>query len=81
MSDRLDELFEPYPTHLSVANLAAILGVTQKTAYEYLSSGELPVYRIGSKWLILRDEIRDYIRQSAVSEPIVRSEKDRTERS
>lgn len=65
MTNRLDDLFAPYPVHLSVSNLASVLGVTQKTAYDYLQAGELPAYRIGTRWLILRDEVKDFIEQSS----------------
>lgn len=69
MSEYLDQLFAQYKTHLSVTNLASILGVTQKTAYDYLQAGDIPAYRIGSKWIILRDEVRDHMRKSAISPP------------
>ena len=67
MSEYLDQLFAEHKTHLSVSNLATILGVTQKTAYDYLQAGDIPAYRIGSKWIILRDEVRDHIQKSAIS--------------
>jgi len=66
MTNHLDDLFAPYPVHLSVSNLALVLGVTQKTAYDYLQGGELPAYRIGTRWLILRDEVKDSIEQSSL---------------
>ena len=65
MTNHLDDLFAPYPVHLSVSNLASVLGVTQKTAYDYLQAGELPAYRVGTRWLILRDEVKDFIEQSS----------------
>lgn len=65
MARHLDELFASYPIHLSVSNLAALLGVTQKTAYEYLQAGDVPAYRIGTRWLILRDEVKDFIELSS----------------
>jgi excisionase family DNA binding protein len=65
MTRQLDELFSSYPVHLSVSNLAAVLGVTQKTAYEYLQSGDVPSYRIGTRWLILRDEVKEFIELSS----------------
>lgn len=65
MSRHLDELFSAYPVHLSVSNLAELLGVTQKTAYEYLQAGELPAYRIGTRWLILRDEVKEFVEMSS----------------
>jgi len=65
VSRHLDELFSAYPVHLSVSNLAEVLGVTQKTAYEYLQAGELPAYRIGTRWLILRDEVKEFVEMSS----------------
>jgi excisionase family DNA binding protein len=65
MPSPLDDLFDGYPSLLSVAKLAEVLGVTQKTAYDYLQSADLPSYRIGNRWLILRDEIKNYIEQRA----------------
>lgn len=69
MTRHLDELFSEYPVHLSVANLAAVLGVTQKTAYEYLQAGDLPAYRIGTRWLILRDEVKEFLIMSSRYSP------------
>lgn len=65
MSTPLDDLFEGYPPLLSVAKLAELLGVTQKTAYDYLQSADVPSYRIGNRWLILRDEVKNHIEQRA----------------
>jgi excisionase family DNA binding protein len=65
MTRQLDDLFSSYPVHLSVSNLAAVLGVTQKTAYEYLQAGDVPSYRIGTRWLILRDEVKEFIELSS----------------
>ncbi|MGA1813737.1 helix-turn-helix domain-containing protein [Frondihabitans sp. 4ASC-45] len=67
MSDHLDQLFAPFSTHLSVSNLATVLGVSQKTAYDYLQTGEIPAYRIGTKWIILRDEVKDFVALSSIS--------------
>lgn len=63
---RLDELFEGLPTHLSVDELAGVLGVRRNTAYRRLGEGEIPAYRVHGGWLILRDEIRDYLKSKKV---------------
>lgn len=67
MPSALDDLFAPYGDHLSVVELATILGVTQKTAYDYLQKNEIPHYRIGTRWLILRDDVREFLQNSARS--------------
>lgn len=58
---RLDELFAPYPEHLTVEQLAFVLGVTKQTAYHWLQAGLVPGYRVGRAWVILRDEVRDHL--------------------
>jgi excisionase family DNA binding protein len=59
---RLDALFDGLPTHLSVEQLAEVLGVKKQTVYNWLQRGVLPGYKIESTWVILRDEIKDYLR-------------------
>jgi excisionase family DNA binding protein len=71
VSTHLDELFAGYGVHLSVTELATVLGVTKATAYEYLQAGNIPSYRIGARWLILRDEVRDFIKSTTTYTPWV----------
>jgi excisionase family DNA binding protein len=61
VSNRLDRLFSKYPEQLDVDQLAEILGVARLTAYRYLQKGEVPGYKVGRSWLILRDEVRDHL--------------------
>ena len=58
---RLDELFEGLPRHLTVEELAGVLGVGKQTAYIWLSRGLVPGYKIGGSWVIVRDEVRDHL--------------------
>ena len=62
MSSRLDELFDRYPEHLSVPQLAELLGVKRTTAYKWLQTGVVPAYKLGGAWVILRDEVRDLLK-------------------
>jgi excisionase family DNA binding protein len=61
MTRRLDELFSRYPEHLSVPQLADVLGVGASTAYKWLQGGIVPAYKVGGAWIILRDEVRDWL--------------------
>lgn len=65
MTDHLNSLFADYPPILSVSDLSKILGVNSKTVYDYLQNGDIPAYRIGTKWLILRDEVQDSLKKSS----------------
>jgi len=57
----LDDLFEGYPTQLTVLQLTEILGIRRTTAYKWLRDGTIPAYRVGSAWVILRDEVKDCV--------------------
>ncbi|GEB45717.1 hypothetical protein MTE01_16620 [Microbacterium testaceum] len=65
MHSHLEHLFAEYPPILSARDLADVLGLNSKTVYEYLQSGELPAYHIGSKWVIVRDEVVEHIARSS----------------
>lgn len=58
---RLDDLFGRYPEHLTVDQLAELLGIKPQTAYKWLQSGLVPGYKVGKAWVILRDEVRDHL--------------------
>ncbi len=58
----LDELFADLPANLTVAQTAEILGIRPSTVYKWLNEGVLPGYKVGSAWVILRDEVKDRIR-------------------
>jgi excisionase family DNA binding protein len=58
---RLDDLFADLPTHLSVDQLADVLGMKRVTVYRYLQRGILPAYKVEGSWVILRDEVKDYL--------------------
>lgn len=58
---RLDDLFADLPASMSVTQTAEILGIRRSTAYKWLNDGTIPAYRVGSTWVILRDELKDLI--------------------
>jgi excisionase family DNA binding protein len=58
----LDDLFDDLPARLTVEQVANLLGVeSDRTVYGWLRRGEMPGYRIRGGWLILRDEIKDWV--------------------
>jgi excisionase family DNA binding protein len=58
---RLDDLFADYPPHLTVTQVSEVLGIGRATTYTWLNAGTIPAYRVGSAWVILRDELKDAI--------------------
>ena len=50
-------LLSALPLRLSVEQVADLLGVQEPTIYRWLRSWELPAYKVGATWVILRDEV------------------------
>jgi excisionase family DNA binding protein len=57
----LDDLFAPYSANMTVAQLGEVLGIGRATTYKWLNAGEIPAYRVGGSWVILRDEVKEFI--------------------
>jgi excisionase family DNA binding protein len=47
---------------LSVSQLAAYLGISTNTVYSWVSSGRLPIIKVGARTMFDPDEIRGWIR-------------------
>lgn len=65
MTDALDALFEGRPSTLSVAEVAEILGMTKQGVYYWLRGGVIPGYKLATTWFIIRDELKETLRQGA----------------
>lgn len=65
MSDALDVLFAALPETLTVKEVAPILRKSRQGIYDMLKRGVLPGYEIEGKWLIVRDELKAYIRRGS----------------
>lgn len=58
----LDALFEDLPARLDVQQVADLLGISNKGVYSWLKEGVIPGYQVGRTWIIVRDELKDSIR-------------------
>lgn len=63
MNRSFGDLFALYADRLSVLELATVLDVSEEEAFALLESGEVPSYRIGIRWLILRDEVKQHVQR------------------
>ena len=61
LMSHLDDLFAGYGDHLTVAELGELLGIKVPTAYKWLREGTIPGYKVGSQWMILRDEVKELV--------------------
>jgi len=53
---------KPFQETLSVAEAAALLGLTRKTAYKYAKTGELPgVRRLGTRYKVSKKLLEDWL--------------------
>jgi excisionase family DNA binding protein len=65
MTQPLDDFFADLPPRLDVPTVAELLGVTTKGVYRWIHTGVIPAYKLGSSWIILRDELRDTLAAGA----------------
>lgn len=61
---RLDDLLDKYPPQMNASDVAEALGVTQRTVLSWLKNGQLPGIRLPNKWLVLREDLRQYLKDA-----------------
>lgn len=54
-------LLDGYGPMLSADDVSELTGVSLKTVYALLASGEIPGRKVGRTWLIARDNFEDYL--------------------
>lgn len=70
MADALDALFADLPERLSIDQLTAVLGLADTTiTYRWLRDGTVPAIKLGKRWLILRDDVKEHLRASYNTAP------------
>lgn len=65
MSEALDALFDGLAPKLEAAEVAVLLGMTKQGVYNWLRDGVIPGYKLGSSWIILRDELKETMQRGA----------------
>lgn len=63
--DALDALFDGLPETLTVEDVARLLNLSRQNVYSWVREGVIPAYKIGTTWRIIRDELKDTMRQGA----------------
>ena len=63
MTSTLDRLFDGQPPAMTVSAVAEVMGLSKQAVYKWLHDGVVPGYKVGSTWFILRDELKDTIRE------------------
>ena len=56
--------YEDLPRMLSVPEMAAAMGISRAGAYELARSEGFPALRIGTRIVIPKDELREWIRRN-----------------
>lgn len=54
---------KPTKQTYSPTDVAAALGVSESAAYELFHAEGFPSFRIGSRWLVMRDDFADWLRK------------------
>ena len=56
--------YEELPLMLSVPEMAATLGISRAGAYELVRTEGFPALKIGSRIVIPKDELREWVKQN-----------------
>ena len=64
-TEALDALFAGRPETLSVEEVAEVLNISRQNTYAWLRDGVIPGYKLGSTWRVIRDELKETMRQGA----------------
>lgn len=56
-------ILEQYSDILTVEELCEVLGIGANAAYQLLNDGTIPAFRIGRRWKIPKDAVKEYISQ------------------
>ena len=57
----LDDLLAPYSATMTPAEAAEVLATTIESVQRQLRDDELPGYKVHGRWVVLREELRDYM--------------------
>lgn len=61
---RMDDLLDACAERLTTTDVAELLGVSEQTVLRWLRKGELPGYKLPRGWIVLREDLREYLRQA-----------------
>lgn len=65
MPGHLDALFADLPENLKVKQVADLLGISTQGVYKWVENGTIPAYKLGGIWFILRDELKEALREGS----------------
>lgn len=58
---RLDQFLAEAPEIMGVDDVANLLGLNPRTVSNWLKDGHLPGYKLPGRWLVLREELHDFL--------------------
>ena len=64
MKQTIYKSFDELPLMLSVPDVAAVLGISRAGAYELVHAEDFPKLRIGSRIVVPKEELREWIHEN-----------------
>ena len=64
MKQTIYKSFDELPLMLSVPDVAEVLGISHAGAYELVHAEDFPKLRIGSRIVVPKEELREWIREN-----------------
>ena len=70
MKKAMFKSYDELPLMLSVPEMAAALGISRAGAYELVRTEDFPALKIGSRIVIPKDKLREWVDQNTVNKGI-----------
>jgi len=48
---------------ITISELAELLGVTDRTVYQWANNGEIPAYKVGNSWRFVEEEVAEWLKK------------------
>ena len=64
MKQTIYKSFDELPLMLSMPDVAAVLGISRAGAYELVHAEDFPKLRIGSRIVVPKEELREWIHEN-----------------
>ena len=64
MKQSVYKSYDELPLFLNAGLIAKVLGIADSSAYELMHSKDFPVIKIGSRMVVPKDKIREWVEQN-----------------
>lgn len=58
-------VFPPTPEVMDITQCAAYLGISRETLYKYAAAGDIPAFKLGSRWRFKLSKVDEWMEEKS----------------